>query len=403
MFQRLRRRKPPTSSGSGEARGSDPAEGVGARSRWPLRPLAIGAAAVACLAVAAGAGAVAVTGGPFGFAGGPPWDRDEPAPGYPSAYPTQCTGDTTVSELLVPSCGAWWGAAPLALTPLTRPEALRAFEKKVGRTLDIMHTYHRGGEVFPTEEEIAMARRPGDNHILYINWKPQLDRTWAEVAAGDPEVDAHIDAVAQRIKKYFGSERFFLTVHHEPENDIKPWPGSGYTAQDYHDMYRYVVERLRDRGVTTAITVMNYMGWPEWCVKDWFPELYPGDDVVDWISFDPYAPDRIETMEKLVNRTLGYESWPGFYDWAAENFPDKPLMVSEWGAFTDSADPRHKAKLFRDIREHIREYPRIKAMIYFSSPDAPKGDTTVDDSEASLGAFRELGNMPYLNPPQPSP
>ena len=42
-------------------------------------------------------------------------------------------------------------------------------------------------------------------------------------------------------------------------------------------------------GVTNAIYVMDYMGYSKWGEQSWFSQLYPGDDVVDWIAYDPYS------------------------------------------------------------------------------------------------------------------
>ena len=54
-------------------------------------------------------------------------------------------------------------------------------------------------------------------------------------------------------------------------------------------MYRHVVLRLKADGVTNAIYVMDYMGYSKWGEQSWFNDLYPGDDVVDWIAYDPYS------------------------------------------------------------------------------------------------------------------
>lgn len=319
-------------------------------------------------------------------------------------FPRQAspTGDCTVSAKLVPSCGAWWGITPAAFTSTPKPAALDEFERKIGRPVDIFHHYHRSPDLFPTSMEVKIATKPGPERLLFLNWKPEMGRTWAEVAAGDPAVDRQIDRLSRHIKKNF-KKPFFLAIHHEPEEEVKPQPGSGYTAKDYRAMFRHVVQRLRSNGVDNAVTVMNYMGAPTHSVKPWFDELYPGDDVVDWIGYDPYAEEEgTPTFAELVNLQYPWVSeWQGFYRWARQNHPEKPLMLSEWGVTRLPGKPDHKPAFFRSMAEQVRDYPRLKAFVYFSAPESPKGDTTIDSSQAALQAFQRLSKMPYLNPAGP--
>src|SRR5690606_22122370 len=131
--------------------------------------------------------------------------------------------------------------------------------------------YHRGDELFPTPQEREVAK---GSRLLLIDWKPAPDRTWAQVARG--AVDDRIDRLADHIVRTFPGRRFFLSIHHEPERDVRR--GGGYSAADYAAMYRHIVTRLRDHGVRNAVTVMTYMGVPNWADKPWFEQLYPGDD-----------------------------------------------------------------------------------------------------------------------------
>jgi len=294
----------------------------------------------------------------------------------------------TVTGRLIPSCGAWWGIAPEIFTGLDVEQAVASAEKRMGARADIVHVYHRGGQLFPTKKEIRLARDPAHPRLLLINWKPSLNRTWAEIARG--AVDHRIDRLADHLRREF-PERFFLTIHHEPENDVNAAAGSGMRAKDYAAMFRHVVLRLRQKGVKNAVTVMTYMGAPNWAVKPWFEELYPGDDVVDWVAMDPYADHRVHDFGSLVNKTREeYEEWPGFYRWMQWRFPGKPVMVAEWGVFERPDDPAFKRAFFESVRHQIRRYPQIKALVYFDSPSAPRGDTRFDTLDTAAKAFTEL-------------
>ncbi|GAA0383582.1 hypothetical protein Acor_82500 [Acrocarpospora corrugata] len=288
-----------------------------------------------------------------------------------------------VTDKLIPTCGAWWGIAPDVFTGTPPDRAIERAERRMGRPADIVHVYHRGEELFPTdkERELASGRR-----LLLVNWKPSRTRTWAEIARG--VLDPRIDALAEHITRTFPG-RFFLTIHHEPEDDVRAKPGM--TAQDYAAMYRHVVNRLREKGVRNAVTVMTYMGAPNWATKPWFDRLYPGDDVVDWIGLDPYADERVSDFATLVDKTRpDHPGWPGFYRWTQSRFPGKPIMVSEWGAFERRSAPKFKSDFFASVRLQIRDYPQIKALVYFDSAFAPRGDTRFDTTPEGAAAFARL-------------
>ncbi|KAB8191124.1 hypothetical protein FH608_031440 [Nonomuraea phyllanthi] len=308
----------------------------------------------------------------------------------------------TATSKLIPSCGAWWGIAPEVFTGAPLEHALHGAEARMGAAADVVHVYHRGSELFPTEAEVRLARDPARPRLLMINWKPSLSRTWAEIAEG--KLDDRIDRLAQYLRRTF-PERFFLTLHHEPENDVDPSSGSGMRATDYAAMYRHVVLRLRDQGVKNAVMVMTYMGAPNWAAQPWFEDLYPGDDVVDWVAMDPYADHRVDDFEGLVNKTRKeYPDWPGFYRWMQARFPGKPVMVAEWGVFERADDRSFKRAFFESVRRQIKRYPQIKALLYFDSPHAPRGDTSFDTGTSAERAFTELARDPYFRAtPVPRP
>lgn len=321
---------------------------------------------------------------------GAPASPVTPSPTPPSDPDPSCATDAK----LVPSCGVLWGVAPGAHTDTPRGQALREFEQKTGRQQAIYHAYHRGQENFPTAEEIEIAR----DRVLFLNWKPQ-GATWAQIAKGHPATEAYLDKLAGRMKSSL-TEPFFFTVHHEPENDVDPRAGSGLTATDYAAMVRHVLTGLRERGVSNLVSVMNYMAYVPWNTQPWFESLYPGDDVIDWIAFDAYAySERGEYgfgdfAEMLNRRSSSQPSWPGFYDWAAERHPDKPLMLGEWGVWHHATNPGHRADFYGSVAKQMPLFPRIKAMVYFDTPADQRGrDSRVDRTQDGLTAYRDLGQQ----------
>ncbi len=91
-------------------------------------------------------------------------ERTVPKAEPPIAAPCAVTGE------LIPTCGAWWGLAPEVFTGRGLTRGLQRAEQRMGRRADILHVYHRAGELFPTDEERALVQ----DRLLLVNWKPSL-------------------------------------------------------------------------------------------------------------------------------------------------------------------------------------------------------------------------------------
>ena len=137
-----------------------------------------------------------------------------------------------VSTELVPSCGDWWGAA-VPNTGSNLSEAVADTEFETGRRLDIVHTYHRWTQDFPTPSEVALAR---SGHILLINWQPTDDEdkpiAWQAIADGSQ--DQVIADEAVRLKalgtpvmiSFSTSPRPISTLKDLPHSTSRPTGGS---------------------------------------------------------------------------------------------------------------------------------------------------------------------------------
>jgi hypothetical protein len=167
-------------------------------------------------------------------------------------------------------------------------------------------------------------------------------------------------------------------------------------------MYRYVVRRLRGNGVDNLVTVMSYMAYVPWNTQPWFPELYPGDDVVDWIAWNSYAYSRPGyghgDFAEMMNRRSGqYPDWPGFYTWATAQFPDKPFMLGEWGVWHSGRRPGHMARFYESVARQAPLFPRMKALVYFDTAgDQRSRDSRPSRTGAGLAAYRALGAVPHF-------
>ncbi|GID94300.1 glycoside hydrolase family 26 protein [Amorphoplanes digitatis] len=302
---------------------------------------------------------------------------------------------------LVPSCGVLWGAAAGGFTTNPRDAELKAWEKLSGRTANIFHTYHKGDEVFPTKSEIAMARDKNNPRVLLLNWKIAYGSNWAKVAKG--EQDKRIDKFAAHVKKNY-PEKFFLVLNHEPENDVIAKKGSGWEAKDFKAMYRHTIKRLESKGVTNAINVMAYMGNEKWMAQSWWKDLYPGDDVVDWIGLDSYVNAEkgayhYGMFADLLDRKATGNKGPGFYDWATTQHKSKPIMVAEWGVYHRVGKVHDKAPGYNSVLPELKKRPAIKAIVYFDTKKDDQGDRdiSINSTKTALTAFKKLAADPIFN------
>ena len=309
-------------------------------------------------------------------------------------------GPCPVTAKLVPTCGAWFGVAPTQNGGESYEAAITRFESAVGRPVDVSHYYARGQDnLFPSAAAVRASTAGGAERILFYNWRP-LGVTWRQIADG--ATDDFLRDLAAHIKATH-NKPFFLSLNAEPEEEVVATAGSQRTAKDYADFFRHVITTLRANGATNVVSVMNYIGAPHWGDVPWFEQLYPGDDVVDWIAEDPYVfgspPVWLSDFATMVDRRQNPpgSTYPGFYSWAQREHPSKPIMLGEWGVDDVDGNPSFKPNFFDTAASQMAQFPNLKALIYWDHPGGMMvGDTTVSSSTASQAAARRFANQSIL-------
>ncbi|HJQ08222.1 MAG TPA: Ig-like domain-containing protein [Candidatus Saccharimonadales bacterium] len=270
-----------------------------------------------------------------------------------------------VSSTLVNSCRPWLGAAVNnypAAADNTKSQLLY-HEQRIGRKLDIAHTYHPVGDNDLNETDAFFAKRDGT--YLFANWKPV--QKWRDGDGSNGTANANIDKMARSVKA-LGSKKIFMTLHHEPENDVaggasgcSTYRGSAGTPTEYRAMWRNVQNRFKAAGATNVVWVMDYMNYERWdCMVD---DLYPGNDLVDWVMFNGYGVgnDKFVTevgrFYDLLTRTSN----------ANQNYLSKPWGIVEWGIKDPSA--AQGVSYFTQAKEALEKntFPRLKAYMIFDA------------------------------------
>jgi hypothetical protein len=286
--------------------------------------------------------------------------------------------ECTVSDKLVNSCRPWLGAESGGYGVTGFRASMLEHEARIGRQLDVVHEYYGTGAVL-TSDVITLAQRPGT--IALVNWKPAT--RWANADGRSASVNAQIDAMADSINA-LGTTKIMLAIFHEPENDVSPggdpscpstpFGGSAGTVADYRAMWHNVRARFDARGVDNVVWVMNYMGWKVWhCAV---PGLWPGNDYVDWLTWDPYP--KTATWTQFVNMFYNYllaNSDP------AHDYLSKPWGLSEFGYVGSSQTAAYQ--VYDDIRSNLRNnvHPRLKLYAVWDQHTSSSHDDRVGYTE----------------------
>lgn len=293
---------------------------------------------------------------------------------------TAMTGNCKLDAKLASPCRPLIGATSNNYPGISGwKNSVQYLEKRAGRQLDIVHSYHSPTQTSINKDEKAFIDRA--NTLLYMNWKP--DAKWGPAGGSNSTVNKRIDQMAASIKA-LGNKKIYLAIYHEPENDISPGgskcsgaKGNKGTTQEYREMWRNVRKRFDAQGVKNVVWVMNYMGWQGWdcAVKD----LWPGNDLVDWITWDPYTNDK-STFKKDMTR---------FYDFLAANTDAKHAFTSKnWGIGEmgyEGEDQKKAYKYYDDMLATVKknELPRLKMYLFFDMNAAGFGGPK--DWDARIG------------------
>ncbi|GAA2421802.1 hypothetical protein GCM10010421_04430 [Streptomyces glaucus] len=387
-FARRFRRTSRTAAPTGQHRAPEPSTAPGARpaglpARGRRRLLMIASAAVACAALLA----VPVL-----------RDASGPAPDPPDA---SGDGRCRPTALLEPPCGAWFGAfVPHERTDLG--EKVRAYERRVGRKLDIVYTYHdmsvaEGARLegqLLTEEE----QRVGRDHMLLLSWESKWwggtkrqQPTWRRIAAGDLD-ETVIDVQARRVKEYGQRTGKKVFLSFDLEMDTRT-PDNG-TPAEFVAAYRHIHDRFRELGVDNVVWTWITTGYLDHA--DVIERMYPGDEYVDWIGYNQYNYYRCHDADWLTFAQTQTDT----HAWIRANISDdKPLMLSEFGTAADDSRPERQARWYAEVPRVLKRLEGVKAALQWNYRDpGPHCDLALAN-DAAWDSLREAVADPYLNQP----
>ncbi|HSX04879.1 MAG TPA: Ig-like domain-containing protein [Candidatus Saccharimonadales bacterium] len=252
-------------------------------------------------------------------------------PGQSTGHATTCTPNATQMKKLINTCRPWLAASvtsyPVPPAAGTDKESQTIYEESYfGKQVDAIKDYHKPGDVLNNIDKYFINRA---NTFVMINWKPVGG--WTNANAGNVQATQAIINMANSIKS-MAPHTIFLTVWHEGENDVSPGgdprcPGVTYkgnqgTVTDYINMWHYVRQVFNQQGVNNVVWAMDYENYdPFDCLV---PDMYPGDNYVDWIVFNGYNSVPGVTFSSRMTRFLNILD-------SNHIGTGKPLGIAEWG------------------------------------------------------------------------
>ena len=216
--------------------------------------------------------------------------------------------------------------------------------------------------------------------------------------------DSYIRQFASDAKAW--GHPFFLRFDWEMNGWWYPWAEgklgtgtaiyNGNNPGDYVAMWRHVHDIFTQVGATnvTWVWCINQMSHTSAGQHPPMPQIYPGDEYVDWTGMDNY------------NRYAGWESFNTIITGSGTNWlyntyqslldiaPSKPIMLAEFGSKEDATNGQRKADWLTDALtiQLPTNFPEIKAAVYFNwntttDPANPDSSIVIESSAAAQAAF----------------
>jgi hypothetical protein len=287
----------------------------------------------------------------------------------------------------VPVCGVLWGIS-------TQPRSMRhleSLEEQLGRRFDLVYHYNDVKSVVPDGIERQEA---DDGRLLHIAIAARdygakgSTLTWADVAEG--RFDASLAAQARGIAAL--KSPVFVTFAQEGNSKAKL--GVNGSAAEFKAAWRHLHEIYRSAGADNAVWTWVMTGSEE--NLDRAATLWPGNDVVDWISWNVYNGAGCAEGGDLQKFESFEDGLRIFYDFVKQRGPSigmdpsKPMMISEAGSMRYAVDPDLGAGWYAGIPSTLRKYPQVKAVTLWNS-STDMCDFRFDTSPEAIAAVKRAG------------
>jgi len=309
-------------------------------------------------------------------------------PSVPQSQPQDCA----VSDKLVPSCGALLG---VSVDPAGGAD-VTTLERTMKRKFDLVYEFHGIDKPLPARDEAEMV---AGGRILHVNIeakefdkpdKPEV--SWARITAGE------FDAALREQATGLGALKSPVMVTFDHEVDSAKRVGKRGTAAEFVAAWRHIHKVYADAGARNIVWVWVVTGFEKNLAT--VPSVYPGNEYVDWLSWDPYnfAGCQSGTIKPKQWKSFAETVQP-FYDWLQNEGAragidkNKPYLLSEFGTVADPDDPSAAARWYAEIPAALEKFPQIKALQLWNSK-VEDCDYRIELRPETLAAFAAVARTP---------
>jgi beta-mannanase len=266
-------------------------------------------------------------------------------------------------------------------------DELDAFEEIAGRDVQIVSWYQHFTAM--TFDRDAVEKVTGRGALPLVTLEPwnskhgvdQPEYRLRRIASGD--FDEELTAWAEDAKEWGG--RVLLRFAHEMNGDWYPWSErvNGNRPGDYVDAWRHAHAVFAEVGADNVEWVWS----PNVEYQDAasFEDLYPGDDVTDWVALDGYNFGT-GSEHGTGSQRQEWETFEQVFDDSLRTMqriaPAKPLLIAEIGCAEQGGD---KAAWILDMFDQLAYRPEVDGIVWFNIEK--RADWPLTTSAAAQQAF----------------
>lgn len=204
----------------------------------------------------------------------------------------------------------------------------QAFMDRCGVNLDFATTYAGGTTTkYPTPfDQERAANGVATQYGYATNNRDGTFKSWRDIAAG--RYDDVFYAIAGGVSQHYGHKSFSLDI----EPDVKMNQGkvpSDWTEAEFIAAWRHLAGIFRDVDST-----INMRWWVGGSNRSRCATLYPGDDYVDEIGWDPYVTSPNPATNTAYGEFSVFSNWLDQQSWGQ----GKARGICETGFSTDHPD-----------------------------------------------------------------
>jgi hypothetical protein len=277
--------------------------------------------------------------------------------------------------------------------------AAREFEQRTGHPLSIVHWYAIWGGWKSAFNAADLRAVDAERAVPMITWEPWTgsgpDPAWSlRMAILSGAHDAYIDSWALGLAE-FGKPVLLRFAHEMHDQPLYPWAVgvNGNTAPEYIAAWKHV-RAIFDRHPTGNVKWV----WSPQMLGDAtidahesrYRELYPGDDLVDWLGLDAFntgpgldwGTPRWRSFSEVLTRPYA----------AIAAVADKPILLAEVGS---SETGGAKADWITSaLTNELPLFPRVRALVWFDITKDQEDAWMLSSSPAAQAAWFAAASQP---------